>query len=50
MSITGQDAAPSVPLHQGLSISIPNQAAKIIPSLLSWGSWQWRRSSRPISH
>jgi len=36
VSITGQDAPPSVPLHQGLAVSIPNQAAKIIPSLLSW--------------
>lgn len=37
MSITGRDSAPpSVPLHQGLAISVPNQAAKIIPSLLSW--------------
>lgn len=36
MSITGWDAAPSVPLCQGLAISIPNQAAKLFASLLSW--------------
>lgn len=36
MSITGRDAAPPVPLHQGPAVSVPNQVAKIFASLLSW--------------